>query len=112
MTEAQFYPFARVDGAGERVIVRANVAVVDGVAVAEAGRGAPVGEAMRFGDDVALKITSPTVWRKIRQGVITGVELTTYAIAKGTALIAAVLVDRAEKGTNLMFAKRASPFPG
>jgi hypothetical protein len=110
MTEARFYPFARLDAAGGRVIVRADVAVVDGVAVTEGGRGAPVGEVVRFGDDVALKITSPTVWQKIWQGVIIGVELTTYAIAKGTALVAAVLVDRAEKGSTVMFAKRASPF--
>jgi hypothetical protein len=111
MTEVRFHPFARVDGAGGRVIVRADVAVVDGVAVTEGGRGAPVGKAMRFGDDVALKIDSESVWAKIKAGVITGVELTTQALARGKALVAAVLVDREEKGISTMFAKRSSPFP-
>jgi hypothetical protein len=111
MTEVRFHPFARVDSAGGRVIVRANVAVGEGVAVTEGGRRAPVGKAMRFGDDLAIEVTSSSVWEKIRQGIITGAELTTYAISKGSALVAAVLVDRAEKGSKLMFAKRAFPLP-
>jgi hypothetical protein len=111
MTElTQFVPFSRVDAARAVVAIPA-IGEIDAVLpVLESGRRGKVGEVFASGDGLDILISDQAVFRKIREGVLRGVQVTTRTIAKGLrgtakAVLAVVLVDSPHDTNGGLFAK-------